>query len=313
MSTAHSESARKIVLVKGLFDVFLSLSLIFAPALLYDGPIPLIISRKTGLPTPNWAANPDAAYGLAALCMGAAFAGIKAGRSYSNEAYQTVATLNGVFALTGLIGCYALPRKFGSSFLLLASLQDVFWFSAILLVGNFGLMDTLIGQSVPILENAKAQAMQGLQWSQERAGRAKEKGADAVQWGQEKAQQGAQWSQEKAGQSAQWGQEKASQGMQRGQEAAQWGQEKTNQGIQRGQEAAKYGQEKANQAAQWGSEKARQGFETEQEAVNWGKEKADIGKEKAYNEKEYLKETDKEFPEETQPVSGVSYAAAARQ
>lgn len=45
----HSVAAQKIVLAKGFFDVFLSLSLIFFPSLLYDGPIPKAISSLTGL------------------------------------------------------------------------------------------------------------------------------------------------------------------------------------------------------------------------------------------------------------------------
>ena len=54
-----------------------------------------------------------------------------------------IATLNGVFAATGLLGCMFSPHTFGSSFLLLACLQDVFWFTAITRAGNYGVLDTL--------------------------------------------------------------------------------------------------------------------------------------------------------------------------
>jgi hypothetical protein len=56
---------------------------------------------------------------------------------------RVTATLNGVFAATGLLGCIFSPHTFGSSFLLLACLQDVFWFTAITKAGNYGVLDTL--------------------------------------------------------------------------------------------------------------------------------------------------------------------------
>ncbi|TFK34356.1 hypothetical protein BDQ12DRAFT_763620 [Crucibulum laeve] len=143
LAMPQTEKARRIVMAKGIFDVFLSLSLIFFPSLLYDGPVPATISQVTGLPKPSWEADPGAAYGLASLIMGAAFCGITAGQSWSPDAHKALATLNGVFALTGLIGCILSPQKFGSSFLLLASAQDVFWFSAIVKAGGYGVLDTL--------------------------------------------------------------------------------------------------------------------------------------------------------------------------
>lgn len=45
----HSVTAQKIVLAKGFFDVFLSLSLVFFPSLLYDGPVPKALSYVTPL------------------------------------------------------------------------------------------------------------------------------------------------------------------------------------------------------------------------------------------------------------------------
>jgi len=45
----HSAQAQKLVLAKGLFDVFLSLSLIFAPGLFWDGILTKAISYATGL------------------------------------------------------------------------------------------------------------------------------------------------------------------------------------------------------------------------------------------------------------------------
>lgn len=107
--------------------------------------------------------------------MGCGFAGIVAGESTSDDAYKVVGTshlpsvlhtiisilffplvaaLNGIFALMALIGSVLHPTKFGSSFLFLASLQDVFWFFAIVRAGNFGVLET-IGIS---LERAKKEA-----------------------------------------------------------------------------------------------------------------------------------------------------------
>ena len=52
------------------------------------------------------------------------------------------ATLNGVFAYTGLLVCMFSPKKFGSSLLFLASLQDVVWFFLIVGVGGFTVGET---------------------------------------------------------------------------------------------------------------------------------------------------------------------------
>ncbi|TEB25404.1 hypothetical protein FA13DRAFT_1637444 [Coprinellus micaceus] len=150
----HSVTAQKIVLAKGFFDVFLSLSLVFFPSLLYDGPVPKALSYVTPLSQANWDQDTSSAYALGSLIMGCGFAGIVAGESTSDDAYKVVAALNGIFALMGLIGSVLHPTKFGSSFLFLASLQDVFWFFAIVRAGNFGVLET-IGLS---LERAKKEA-----------------------------------------------------------------------------------------------------------------------------------------------------------
>ena len=39
--------------------------------------------------------------------------------------------------------CFLSPRRYGSTFLLLASLQDVFWYAAIVRAGGFGFADCL--------------------------------------------------------------------------------------------------------------------------------------------------------------------------
>lgn len=139
----HSAAAQKIVLAKGIFDVFLSLSLIFFPSLLYDGPIPKALSFVTGLSKANWDRDTSSAFALSSLIMGCGFAGIVAGESTSDDAYKVVAALNGVFAVMSLIGSVLHPHKFGSSFLFLAALQDVFWFTAIVRAGNYEVLDTL--------------------------------------------------------------------------------------------------------------------------------------------------------------------------
>lgn len=53
------------------------------------------------------------------------------------------AALNGIFAYTGLLGCLFSPKKFGSSVLFLASLQDVVWFFLIIGAGGYSIADTL--------------------------------------------------------------------------------------------------------------------------------------------------------------------------
>ncbi|KAJ3519717.1 hypothetical protein NMY22_g13074 [Coprinellus aureogranulatus] len=139
----HSVAAQKIVLAKGFFDVFLSLSLIFFPSLLYDGPIPKALSFVTGLSKASWEADTNAAFALSSLIMGCGFAGIVAGESTSDDAYKVVAALNGIFALMALTGSILHPHKFGSSFLFIAGLQDVFWFTAIVKAGGFDVLETL--------------------------------------------------------------------------------------------------------------------------------------------------------------------------
>jgi len=139
----HSAKAQRIVMMKGVFDIFLSLSLILFPGLLYDGPIPRFISKITPLTQPSWLIDAPSAFALSALIMGAGVAGICAAESTSDDAYKAIATLNGVFAAMSLAGCALAPRTFGSSFLLLAGLQDVFWFYAIVEAGNYGVLDTL--------------------------------------------------------------------------------------------------------------------------------------------------------------------------
>ncbi len=44
-----TERARRIVLAKGLFDILLSLSIMFAPMVTYDGPLQALVSKLTGL------------------------------------------------------------------------------------------------------------------------------------------------------------------------------------------------------------------------------------------------------------------------
>lgn len=48
-TNSRSERARRIVLAKGIFDILLSLSVVFAPMLIYDGPLQAIVSKLTGL------------------------------------------------------------------------------------------------------------------------------------------------------------------------------------------------------------------------------------------------------------------------
>jgi hypothetical protein len=106
---SHSVEAQKLVMAKGIFDVFLSLSLVFFPSLLYDGPLTKAISAVTTLvcacvseignsadrmdsmqPTPSWELDTGSAYGLASLIMGAGVAGICAGESTSDDAYKII-------------------------------------------------------------------------------------------------------------------------------------------------------------------------------------------------------------------------------
>ncbi|EAU87336.2 hypothetical protein CC1G_02095 [Coprinopsis cinerea okayama7 len=141
--SGHSSKAQRIVFIKGVFDLFLAASLVWMPGLLYDGPISGFVSAVTTLPKPNWEMDTGNAYGLASLILGAGMAGICAAESTSDDAYKVIATLNGVFAAAGLLGCIFSPHKFGSSFLLLAALQDVFWFFTIVNAGGYGVLETL--------------------------------------------------------------------------------------------------------------------------------------------------------------------------
>lgn len=112
-------------------------------------------------PAVSWAQDPAGLASFAALVMGRGFAGITAGISESDDAYRTVgmlyrlpfiqiyliapslAALNGSFALTGFLICLVSPYKYGSSFLLLVSAQDILWFAALVHYGDFGCMDCL--------------------------------------------------------------------------------------------------------------------------------------------------------------------------
>ncbi|KAF8628848.1 hypothetical protein AX17_005908 [Amanita inopinata Kibby_2008] len=82
--------ARSITLLKGIFTLSLSLSLLLAPSLLYDGTLPILLSKSTPLPSLNATADPPATFAIATLLMGFAWAEIRAGRSEEAEAYQTV-------------------------------------------------------------------------------------------------------------------------------------------------------------------------------------------------------------------------------
>ncbi|KAF9038030.1 hypothetical protein BJ165DRAFT_1531925 [Panaeolus papilionaceus] len=139
----HSRKAQKVVFAKGLFDVGLSLSLLFFPSLLYDGLLATVVSKLTALPLLDSHQDPQSAFALAALIMGAGIAGIAAAESSSDDAFKVIATLNGVFAGISLMGCLLSPYNFGSSFLLLAGLQDVFWFFSIISAGKYDPLETL--------------------------------------------------------------------------------------------------------------------------------------------------------------------------
>jgi len=70
----------------------------------------------------------------------------------------TTATLNAVFACTGLLGCLFSPKKFGSSLLLLASLQNLVWFVLIVGAGGFTLGETFgLKKAVEKVHKKKAQ------------------------------------------------------------------------------------------------------------------------------------------------------------
>ncbi|XP_006461344.1 hypothetical protein AGABI2DRAFT_118243 [Agaricus bisporus var. bisporus H97] len=135
--------ARRIVLAKGAFDFLFALSIMFLPKLAYDGIVPALVAKYTGLQFVFRDRDPGGVYFLASLIMGCAFAALSAGMSAQEDAHKTVATLNGMFAYFGLLGCIFSPKSFGSSVLLLASLQDVAWFFMIVLGGGYSVADTL--------------------------------------------------------------------------------------------------------------------------------------------------------------------------
>ncbi|PPR00379.1 hypothetical protein CVT24_004441 [Panaeolus cyanescens] len=143
MGGPNSRKAQRVVFAKGVFDVVLSLSLVFVPWLLYDGWISRMVSKATMLPLADSRSEPHSAFALASLIMGAGVAGIAAAESSSDDAFKVMATLNGVFAFIALSGCLLSPQTFGSSFLLLAGLQDVVWFASIVKAGRYDPLETL--------------------------------------------------------------------------------------------------------------------------------------------------------------------------
>lgn len=139
----QANRARYIVLLKGIFDVFFALGIIFLPIAAYDGPVPAFVSKITGLQYIYHDADPGGAYAIASLIMGCGVAALSAGMSHQDDAYKTIATLNGVFAYTALLGCIFSPKKFGSSTLLLAAIQDVAWFFLIINAGGYTIGETI--------------------------------------------------------------------------------------------------------------------------------------------------------------------------
>lgn len=106
-------------------------------------PITYVLMLSTPQTKQDWESDTSSAYALASLIMGCGMAGIVAAESTSDAAYKTVAALNGVFATMGIIGSILHPHSYGSSFLFLASLQDVFWFLAITTAGGYPILETL--------------------------------------------------------------------------------------------------------------------------------------------------------------------------
>jgi len=47
--STHPNRARYVVLLKGVFDVFFALGIMFMPIVAYDGPVPAFVSKVTGL------------------------------------------------------------------------------------------------------------------------------------------------------------------------------------------------------------------------------------------------------------------------
>ncbi|KAL9712119.1 hypothetical protein Ac2012v2_005196 [Leucoagaricus gongylophorus] len=45
----RANRARYVVLLKGVFDVFFALGIMFMPIAAYDGPVPAFVSKMTGL------------------------------------------------------------------------------------------------------------------------------------------------------------------------------------------------------------------------------------------------------------------------
>ncbi|KAF9443414.1 hypothetical protein P691DRAFT_797420 [Macrolepiota fuliginosa MF-IS2] len=142
-NTNQSDRARYVVLAKGMLDGMVALSIMFFPAVIYDGPVAAVISKFTGLQFIYRDADPGGAYAIASLVMGCAFAAISAGMSKHEDAYKVIATMNGVFAYCALLGCWFSPKRYGSSVLLLAAVQSAFWFFLIAAVGGYTMIDTL--------------------------------------------------------------------------------------------------------------------------------------------------------------------------
>ena len=108
----HSSHARKVVFVKGVFDIFLAISVMFFPTFAYSGPVGALVAKMTGLVStpismssdlnewltqrrlmqrsPDWAAEADSAFAIASLIMGAGVAAFTACQSEANCAYRTI-------------------------------------------------------------------------------------------------------------------------------------------------------------------------------------------------------------------------------
>jgi hypothetical protein len=80
------------------------------------------------------------------------------------------AASNGAFAYTALLGCIFSPKKFGSSVLLLAAIQDVFWFFLIITAGGY-----TIGETIGLRNAIERMSKKKDELEQEREGREREK------------------------------------------------------------------------------------------------------------------------------------------
>ncbi|KAF4613301.1 hypothetical protein D9613_011201 [Agrocybe pediades] len=139
----HSTSARQLVFANGIINFLFGLSVMFMPQIFHDGKVARFISRVSGLASPIWETNPSSAFDVAILMMGFAFAAVTAGQSDSNDAYRSVAALNGASGIAGLLTCILSPHTYGSTFLLFTSVQNLLWYALIVHVGEFGHMDCL--------------------------------------------------------------------------------------------------------------------------------------------------------------------------